>query len=278
MITIARRLSRGVNGIIGLSLLGVVLILVVLDLTGVGLKDVLAQNSSLSFHSPTSHNIFGTDQFGRDIMSRSVAGLVNSLRIGLIAVAIASVIGTTLGIIGGFVGGIVDDAIGRMSDLLFACPAVLLALAIVSALGPGSFNTAIAIAIVYIPIFIRVARGPVLSLREREFVKAASLLGFSKWRVMRHHILPNLAAPVIVQISLSLSWAVLTESGLSFLGLGTQPPNPSLGLMVSEAQAFAATAWWTLLFPSVFIVLLVVTFNMLGDGLRDALDPSWNRE
>lgn len=278
MKTITRRLAHGVNGIIGLSLLGVVLVLVVLDVTGLGMKDVLAQNGALSFHAPSSSHIFGTDQFGRDILSRSIAGLVNSLRIGLIAVAIASIIGTTLGILGGFVGGILDDAISRMSDLLFAFPAVLLALAIVSALGPGSFNTAIAIAIVYIPIFVRVARGPVLTLREREFVKAASLLGFSSRRVMRHHILPNLAAPVIVQISLSLSWAVLTESGLSFLGLGTQPPNPSLGLMVSEAQAFASTAWWTLLFPSIFIVLLVVTFNMLGDGLRDALDPSWNRE
>jgi len=273
-----KRLWRSGSGRIGLILLAVVLVLFAAHLTGFGVKDVLEQNFDKSFASPQSGYWFGTDQFGRDILSRSIAGLVNSLRISAVAVAIATVVGVAMGIVAGFIGGAVDEAIGRLSDLLFAFPAVLLALAIVSALGPGALNTAIAIAVVYVPIFIRTARGPVLSMREREFVKAATLLGFSKRRIMVRHILPNLAAPIIVQAALALSWGVLTESGLSFLGLGTQPPNPSLGSMVSESQSIAVMAWWTMAFPSIFIVLLVVTFNMLGDGLRDVLDPSLNRE
>lgn len=278
MNTILKRLWRSGSGRIGLVLLACVLVLVFAFLTGVGVKDVLEQDFEKAFAGPQAGYWFGTDQFGRDILSRCVAGLVNSLRISAVAVAIATVIGVALGIVGGFIGGAADEAIGRLSDLLFAFPAVLLALAIVSALGPGAFNTSLAIAVVYVPIFIRTARGPVLSMREREFVKAATLLGFSKRRIMLRHILPNLAAPIIVQVALALSWGVLTESGLSFLGLGTQPPNPSLGSMVSESQSIAVMAWWTMAFPSLFIVLLVVTFNMLGDGLRDALDPSLNRE
>lgn len=278
MNTILKRLWRSGSGRIGLVLLACVLVLVFAFLTGVGVKDVLEQDFEKAFAGPQAGHWFGTDQFGRDILSRCVAGLVNSLRISAVAVAIATVIGVALGIVGGFIGGAADEAIGRLSDLLFAFPAVLLALAIVSALGPGAFNTSLAIAVVYVPIFIRTARGPVLSMREREFVKAATLLGFSKRRIMLRHILPNLAAPIIVQVALALSWGVLTESGLSFLGLGTQPPNPSLGSMVSESQSIAVMAWWTMAFPSLFIVLLVVTFNMLGDGLRDALDPSLNRE
>lgn len=278
MNTILKRLWRSGSGRIGLVLLTCVLVLFFAYLTGVGVKDVLEQDFEKTFANPQAGHWFGTDQFGRDILSRCVAGLVNSLRISAVAVAIATLIGVALGIIGGFIGGAADEAIGRLSDLLFAFPAVLLALAIVSALGPGAFNTSLAIAVVYVPIFIRTARGPVLSMREREFVKAATLLGFSKRRIMLRHILPNLAAPIIVQVALALSWGVLTESGLSFLGLGTQPPNPSLGSMVSESQSIAVMAWWTMAFPSLFIVLLVVTFNMLGDGLRDALDPSLNRE
>lgn len=278
MNAILKRLWHSGSGRIGLVLLIVVLLVFTAHFTGFGVKDVLLQNFDKSFAEPQSGFWFGTDQFGRDILSRSIAGLVNSLRISASAVIIAAIIGVALGVVAGFIGGVIDEAIGRLSDLLFAFPAVLLALAIVSALGPGAFNTAVAIAVVYVPIFIRTARGPVLSMREREFVKAATLLGFPRRRIMLRHILPNLAAPIIVQVALALSWGVLTESGLSFLGLGTQPPNPSLGSMVSESQSIAVMAWWTMAFPSIFIVLLVVTFNMLGDGLRDALDPSLNRE
>lgn len=278
MTTVARRLWFSGSGRIGLVLLSFTLLLLLANAFGIGLKDTLAQDGAAALTGPQADFWFGTDQFGRDVLSRAVAGMSNSLRISVMAVAAAAFIGVALGVIAGFVGGAMDEVISRFSDLLFAFPAILLALAIVSALGPGDVNTAIAIAIVYIPIFVRTARGPVLSLREREFVKAATLLGFSRARIMIRHILPNLAAPVMVQIALALSWGVLTESGLSFLGLGTQPPDPSLGSMVSESQAIASMAWWTLVFPSLFIVLLVVMFNMIGDGLRDALDPNMNRE
>ena len=275
---VTTRLWRSGSGRIGVVLFVVTAGLLAAYMTGIGMKDVLAQDIESLMTGPDGSAWFGTDQFGRDVFSRTIAGVANSLRISLVAVTIAALIGVTLGVVAGFIGGVADEAIGRMSDLLFAFPAILLALAIVSALGPGAFNTSLAIAIVYIPIFVRTARGPVLSLREREFVKAATLVGLSRGRIMLRHILPNLAAPVMVQIALALSWGVLTESGLSFLGLGTQPPDPSLGSMVSESQAVATFAWWTLAFPSIFIVLLVVMFNMIGDGLRDALDPSLSRE
>ena len=277
MTSILRRLWASVSGRIGLVLLAVVLVLLAVSQFHLGVADPLAQDTTSSFASPRSGHLFGTDQFGRDILSRVLSGMTHSLGISVLAVALACVVGVAFGVLAGFIGGWVDEVVGRLSDLLFAFPAVLLALAIVSALGPGEVHTSLAIAIVYVPIFVRTTRGPVLSLREREFVKAATLLAYPRWRIMSRHILPNLAAPVFVQVALALSWGVLTESGLSFLGLGTQPPNPSLGLMVSDSQAVASMAWWTMAFPSLFIVILVVTFNMLGDGLRDALDPSLNR-
>ena len=150
----------------------------------------------------------------------------------------------------------------------------MLALAIVSSLGNDWYDTAFAIAIVYTPIFVRVARGPVLTVKEMDYIKASRILGYSTPRIIWKHVFPNITAPVIVQIALSLSWAILTESGLSFLGLGTQPPNASLGLMVAEAQPIAASAWWNLAFPSIFITIVVVGLNLVGDGLRDALDPA----
>ncbi len=277
MTSILRRLWASMSGRIGLVLLAFVLVLLVLSQFRIGVTDPLAQDTTASFTSPRAGHPFGTDQFGRDILSRVLSGMSHSLGISVLAVALACIVGVTFGVFAGFIGGWVDEVVSRLSDLLFAFPAVLLALAIVSALGPGEVHTSLAIAIVYVPIFVRTTRGPVLSLREREFVKAATLLAYPRWRIMSRHILPNLAAPVFVQVALALSWGVLTESGLSFLGLGTQPPNPSLGLMVSDSQAVASLAWWTMAFPSLFIVILVVTFNMLGDGLRDALDPSLNR-
>jgi peptide/nickel transport system permease protein len=166
----------------------------------------------------------------------------------------------------------------RLADVLFAFPAILLALAIVAALGSGWFNTAIAIAIVYVPIFARVARGPVLALRDADFVRAGRVLGFSTPRLLFRHVLPNVAAPVIVQVTLALSWAILTEASLSFLGLGTQPPEASLGLMVSDSRLLAAEYWWTLAAPAAVITLAVIGLNLLGDGLRDALDPTRARD
>lgn len=167
----------------------------------------------------------------------------------LLSVGLATLFGVTLGVVGGYLGRWIDNIVVRASDVIFAFPAILLALAIVNSLGNSWIDTSIAIAIVYTPIFIRVARGPVLSVKEMDYIKSARVLGYSSPRILGRHILPNVFAPVVVQVALSLSWAILTESGLSFLGLGTQPPDASLGLMVSEAQALAAFAWWSLAFP-----------------------------
>ena len=217
---------------------------------------------------------FGTDQFGRDIFSRSIDGMRRSLSVALLSVGLATLFGVTLGVVGGYLGRWIDNIVVRASDVIFAFPAILLALAIVNSLGNSWIDTSIAIAIVYTPIFIRVARGPVLSVKEMDYIKSARVLGYSSPRILSRHILPNVFAPVVVQVALSLSWAILTESGLSFLGLGTQPPDASLGLMVSEAQALAAFAWWSLAFPSIFITIVVIGLNLVGDGLRDALDPA----
>ena len=225
---------------------------------------------------PSTGYWMGTDQFGRDIASRVMAGIGASLRVSLLAVAMAATIGTLAGVVGGYAGRWVDSTVSRMADILFAFPAILLALAIVTALGTGWLNTAVAIGIVYIPIFVRVARGPVLAIKDVDYIRAARGLGFSPARILARHVLPNVSAPILVQVALALSWAVLTEAGLSFLGLGTQPPEPSLGLMVSDARTLAITAWWTLAAPAGAIMLLVIGFNLLGDGLRDALDPTFS--
>jgi peptide/nickel transport system permease protein len=236
--------------------------------------DPLAQHPLDQLLPPSRTYWFGTDQFGRDIFSRCIEGTKASLRVALVAVACAGTIGTVAGIAAGFFGGVLDAVVMRVADILFAFPAILLALAIVAALGAGWVNTSIAIAIVYVPIFARVARGPVLALRDADFVRAGRVLGFSTPRLLFRHVLPNVAAPVIVQVTLALSWAILTEASLSFLGLGTQPPEASLGLMVSDSRQLAATYWWTLVAPAAVITLAVIGLNLLGDGLRDALDPT----
>lgn len=236
--------------------------------------DPLNQNVDDILKGPSGKYWFGTDQFGRDIFSRTLDGLRRSLTVSIVAVSIAASVGVTLGILGGYLGKWFDMLITRLSDVIFAFPAILLALAIVSSLGNSWIDTAFSIAIVYTPIFIRVARGPVLAVKEMDYVKVSRILGYSSPRILLKHILPNVTAPIVVQTALSLSWAILTESGLSFLGLGTQPPDASLGLMVSDAQSLAAFAWWTLAFPSLFITIVVVGLNLVGDGLRDAWDPA----
>ncbi len=217
--------------------------------------------------------IFGTDEFGRDILSRLMHGATNSLRVAVTAVTVAGVIGTIAGTVSAYVGGITDIVLMRLMDLVFAFPAILLALFVSAALGPGLFNTVIAISIVYLPIFARVARGSVLSIKEMDFVEASRCLGATPWRLILAHILPNALAPSIVQVSLALSWAMLTEASLSFLGLGTEPPAPSWGLMLSESRKMMELAPWMAVAPGLAIMFGVLGFNLLGDGLRDALDP-----
>jgi peptide/nickel transport system permease protein len=261
------------NGRIGLIVTAILLVIAVLGLTGLLPHDPVAQHPASRLQGPSGTYWFGTDQFGRDIAARVAVGIWNSLRVSVVSVATATVIGSVLGIAAGFFHGWLDQVVSRFVDILFAFPAILLALAVVTALGSGWQNTAIAIAIVYTPIFARVSRGPTLSVGTSEYVQAQRVLGLPLWRILLRHVLPNVGAPIVVQVTLALSWAILTESSLSFLGLGTQPPAASLGLMVADARNTVQDAWWTLTFPALGIIVAVIALNLLGDGLRSALDP-----
>jgi peptide/nickel transport system permease protein len=225
------------------------------------------------FGPPSPEHPFGTDDFGRDILSRVMVGARVSLMVGIIAVGLSATVGSFLGLVAGYAGRVTDEIIMRAMDILFAFPAILLAIAIMAALGRGVGNAMIAIGIVYIPIFARIARGSVLSIREEEFVDAARATGSSNKRILFRHIFPNVLSPLIVEITLSLSFAILAEAALSFFGLGTQPPNPSWGRMLSEGRAYFQQSVWLAIFPGLAIMLTVLGFNLLGDGLRDALDP-----
>ena len=228
---------------------------------------------STVFSPPTLEHPLGTDDFGRDTLSRIMYGARVSLLVGIAAVGIAAPLGTLLGMLAGYGTRFMDEAIMRIMDVLFAFPTILLALAIMAILGKGFINAMIAIGIVYIPIFARIARSSVLSVRNDEFVEAARALGSTDFQILRKHIFPNILAPIIVEISLSLSFAILAEAALSFFGLGTQPPDPSWGRMLSEGREFFRQSAWLSVFPGLAIMVTVIGFNFVGDGLRDVLDP-----
>ncbi len=268
-----RRLLTNLSGVVGLVIVILFLVVAVLGILGLTPYPSIEQHPRDRLQSPSANYAMGTDLFGRDVTSRVMEGAANSLKVALLSVALSSTVGITLGMIAGFVGGWIDNAIMRVMDIFFAFPSLLLALVVVTVMGPGLTQTGLAIAVVYTPIFARVARGPVLAAKEREFVLAARCLGMRPARVLFRHIFPNTLAPLIVQISLALSWSLLTEAGLSFLGLGTQPPAASWGVMLSESRGIAEKAPWLLLFPGLAIMLGVMGFNLLGDGLRDILDP-----
>jgi peptide/nickel transport system permease protein len=232
-----------------------------------------AQDIPNRLEAPSWSHPFGTDDLGRDILSRVILGASVSLKVGFLSVGLALVAGTVIGLLAGFYGRWVDDVLMRVMDMLFAFPAVLLAIAILAVRGPGTSNTIMAIAIVYVPIFARVTRASVLGVREEVYVRASRSVGASDFRLLTRHVLPNAAPPIIVQTSISLAFAVLAEAALSFLGLGTQPPNPSWGLMLAEGRGYIDLAWWLAFFPGMAIVITVLCFNLLGDGLRDVLDP-----
>lgn len=222
---------------------------------------------------PSADFILGTDELGRDVFSRVIIASRVSLQVGFISVGLAMAIGVPIGLIAGYYGKLTDSILMRAMDVLFSFPAILLAIAILAALGAGITNAMIAIGIVYTPIFARITRGSVLSVKESVFVTAARSLGATDARIIRTHILPNVLAPIIVQTSLSLAFAILAEAALSFLGLGVQPPDPAWGRMLAEGRGFFQAAPWMAIFPGVAILLTVMAFNFLGDGLRDALDP-----
>lgn len=227
----------------------------------------------MNLKPPSQEHLMGTDELGRDLLSRIVSGTRVSVQVGIVAVVIGAVGGVLLGLLSGYMGRVVDAAIMRVMDVLFAFPAILLALATVALLGPNLMNVMIVIGFVYMPRFARVVRASVLSIKELDFVVAAQASGASTPRILFRHVLPNCMAPLIVEVSLGFSRAVLTEATLSFLGLGIQPPDPSLGSMLNASRRFMEIAPWTVVFPAIAIMVLVLGLNLMGDGLRDTLDP-----
>ncbi len=235
--------------------------------------DPLESNLDEALQSHSYKHWLGTDEQGRDILSRIIYGGRMSLAIGVVAVAISSVLGVLLGLISGFLGGKVDNVIMRFMDILMAFPGMLLALAIVSALGPGTVNLMIALGVYSVPFFARVVRGSVLSVREMEYVEAARAVGQSNFFIVFSHILPNCIGPILVLATLRVAIAILNGAGLSFLGLGPQPPTPEWGAMLSSGRTYLRVAPWVATYPGFAIMLVVLGFNVFGDGLRDALDP-----
>ncbi len=267
------KLLSNPSGLIGIIIVVAYVLITVFYLLGKSPYPAAEQHVIDRLQAPSSKYLLGTDLFGRDLASRIMEGAKNSLYVAFGSVALSAFVGILLGVISGFVGGILDNLIMRTMDVFFAFPALLLALLVITVLGPGLNNAVLAIAIVYTPIFARVARGPVLAVKEMDFVQAGRGLGASNLRLILKYILPNILAPLIVQISLALSWSLLTEASLSFLGLGVQPPAASWGVMLSESRGLAERAPWLMIFPGIAISLGVLGFNLLGDGLRDVLDP-----
>jgi peptide/nickel transport system permease protein len=223
--------------------------------------------------APSALHWFGTDENGRDILSRIVHGASASLRAGVISVSIAVALGVPIGLLAGYRGGWIDAIISRVTDAMLACPFLILAIAMAAFLGPSLRNAMIAIGISATPIFVRLARGATMATMVEDYVEAARAVGNPRWRIALRHVLPNIVPPVLVQATLAIAMAIIAEASLSFLGLGQQPPAPSWGSMLNAAQRFLGQAPWMAIFPGLSIFVVVLAFNLLGDGLRDALDP-----
>ncbi len=272
MAIIVRQLRRNRAALIGLTVI-VIEIIVALSAEWIAPYDPLEQVVSEALKPPSGQHWLGTDDVGRDILSRIIHGSQISLRVGLISVSIAGIVGVLLGISTGFYGGWFDDGVMRLIDVLLAFPGILLALTIIAILGPGLFNVMIAVGIGSIPSYTRVARGSALSVRTRDYVTSARVIGCSDARIMLRYILPNVLPVVLVLATLGVAGAILTASGLSFLGLGAQPPTPEWGAMLTTGRTYLRQAWWFATFPGLAIMITVLCINLFGDGLRDALDP-----
>lgn len=266
-----RLLLRNPIGLVGTTIVALTILLAILAPV-ISPYDPANQDAERLL-GPSPDHYFGTDELGRDTFSRIVYGARVSLEVGIIAVAVSLVLGGALGILAGFFGGFVDSVIMRFVDILFAFPGLILAIVIAGLLGPSSRNAMIAIGIVYAPAFARVVRGSVLSVQNELYIEAAHVAGATSTRVINRHILPNIVAPLIVLVTVYLSSAVLAEAGLSFLGLGTQPPEPSWGGMLNAARTFMEINPWMAIAPGLAIMFVVLGLNFLGDGLRDVLDP-----
>ncbi|MBL8597519.1 MAG: ABC transporter permease [Devosia sp.] len=268
-----RAIARHPSGRIGAAIVLIYIVAALLAAAGLTPHDPLQQFRIDRLKGPNGTYWMGTDLLGRDTMSRLMLGIGQSFTIAFSSVALATLAGTIIGLVAAWWGHLWDGVLMRIMDVLLAFPAILLAMLIVAIAGTGTWTSIAAIAIVYTPIFARVVRGPALSLKQRDFVDAARTFGSSQGFILTRHLLLNLVAPLTVQVTLALAWALLTEAGLSFLGLGTQPPAPSLGVMLSESKNLMTQAPWLMLFPGLAIMLGILGFNLFGDALRDILDP-----
>ncbi|MBT9141790.1 MAG: Glutathione transport system permease protein GsiD [Dehalococcoidia bacterium] len=271
-----KRFFGNLNFTVGFVLSIVVVLLAAISLVWTP-HDPNLMNADRRFESPSLSHPLGTDHFGRDTLSRVMVGAVKSIIVGLIAVAIGMSLGVSLGLASAYYGKLVDESIMRFADLLFGFPAVLTAILITSIRGPSLINGMLAIGIFYIPIFARLTRVVAMTIWEQEFIAAARASGISEWDITLHHILPNILAPLLIQGTIQFAVAILAEAGLSYLGLGTQPPHASWGRMLSESQTFIFLAPWLSIIPGMAIAWAVLGFNLLGDGLRDTLDPKMVR-
>jgi peptide/nickel transport system permease protein len=267
-----RRFRKNKIALIGLGIV-VFFILLAIFAPLLAPYDFKEPNLAERLQPPSSKHLFGTDDFGRDILSRVLYGARISLWVGFFSVLGSVIVGSMLGIIAGYYGRWIDGIISRLFDIMLAFPSILLAIGIVAVLGPSLQNALIAIAVINIPNFGRLIRSRVLSIKQEEYIMAAKAIGMSDTRILFHHILPNSMAPIIVQGTLAIATAIIEAAALGFLGLGAQPPNPEWGKMLADSKDFLTQAPWTMIFPVLAIMLTVLGFNLMGDGLRDALDP-----
>lgn len=267
-----KAMLRHRSGMVGLIILLIISILTLLA-PWLAPHDALEMHAADRFHAPSKTYLFGTDEFGRDIFSRILIGARTSLSVGVFSILIAAVLGVTIGLVAGYESGWFDTIVMRFFDALLAFPAILLAIVIMAVLGPGAFTAMLAIAVVNVPAFARLTRANVLSEKEKEYIQSVRAVGASSARIIFVGILPNVMATLLVQVTVSIAGAILLESALSFLGLGTPLPAPSWGSMLSIGRGYMAFAPWYSIFPGLAITLLVMGLFLLGDGLRDALDP-----
>ena len=271
-----KRFFKNKNFTIGFILSLIVVIAAVVSLIWTPFE-ANRMNAKLRLQGPSWQHPLGTDQYGRDTLSRVMVGAVNSIIVGLMTVAIGLSVGVTLGLVAAYYSKWVDESIMRLSDFLFGFPAVLTAILITSILGPSMINAMLAIGIFYIPVFARLTRAVAMVIWEREFIVAARAAGISEWSIAWRHVLPNIISPLLIQGTIQFAVAILAETGLSYLGLGTQPPHASWGRMLNEAQTYMSLSPWMAIFPGLAIAWAVLGFNLLGDGLRDTLDPKMVR-
>ena len=267
-----RRLRHRRGAIVGLVVVVIFIVLAVFS-PWIAPQDPIATSWSAIRQAPSVEHWFGTDELGRDVLSRVIWGTRASLLAGVVSVSISLMLGVPIGLAAGFVGGIVDTIVMRITDAFLACPFLILAIALAAFLGPSLVNAMIAIGVSATPIFVRLTRAQVLNVKVEDYIEAARAVGNPPWRIAVRHVVPNVAAPLIVQATLAIAAAIIAEASLSFLGLGQQPPAPSWGSMLNTAKNYIDNAPWMAIWPGLAIFLLVLSFNLLGDGLRDALDP-----